>query len=132
MDINNIFNGEIIFSSKHKTVKATLRAAIKVKANLRGADLRGANLRGANLQEADLQGADLKWADLRGANLDFSSGLFFGCKSFNIKADLRLAAQIAYHFCKIDFDCDDAKEAQKSLTHLANKFHRVNECGVIE
>ena len=167
MDINNIFNGEIIFSSKHKTVKATLRAAIKAKADLRGAslreaDLRGANLREADLREADLQGANLRganlqWADLRGANLqeadlqganlqeanlqganlqgadlDFSSGLFFGCKSFNIKADLRLAAQIAYHFCKIDFDCDDAKEAQKSLTHLANKFHRVNECGVIE
>jgi len=45
MDINNIFNGEIIFSSKHKTVKATLRAAIKVKANLQWADLQGVDLR---------------------------------------------------------------------------------------
>jgi uncharacterized protein YjbI with pentapeptide repeats len=91
------------------------------QANLREADLRGADLREANLREADL----------REANLDFSSGLFFGCKTFRIKANLRLGAQLAYHFCKIEFDDPDCKNAQEALKELANKFHRVDECGRI-
>ena len=103
------------------------------EANLRGADLQEANLQGANLQEANLQEADLQEANLQEANLDFSSGLFFGCKSFKIKADLRLAAQIAYHFCRIDFTgCEDALTAQSALKDLANQFHRVEECGWVE
>ena len=106
-----------------------------IKEEVRGvrANLRGANLRGADLQEANLQGANLQEANLQEANLDFSSGLFFGCKSFKIKADLRLAAQIAYHFCRIDFTgCEDALTAQSALKDLANQFHRVEECGWVE
>ena len=118
--------------------EADLREADLREADLRGADLREANLReanlrGADLRVADLRGANLRWADLRGADLDFSSGLFFGCKSFKIKADLRLAAQLAYHFCRIDFTgCEDAIAAQSALKSLANQFHRVEECGRIE
>ena len=137
---------EVIFESKHKTMKATVVAALKVGANLRGANLVGANLvdadlRGANLVDADLRGADLVDADLRGADLgganlggaDLDFSVFpLWCGSFEFKADLRLAAQLAYHFCRIDFDCDEAKEAQKAVNNLANKFHRVEECGEIK
>jgi hypothetical protein len=46
---------------------------------------------------------------------------------------MRIAAQLAYHFCRFDFgDCADAKAAQAALKDLADKFHRVKECGEIE
>ena len=127
---------EVIFESKHKTMKATVVAALKKDADLCGADLRYANLRSADLSSADLKyanlcGANLGDADLRGADLDFSVFPLW-CGSFEFKADLRLAAQLAYHFCRIDFDCDEAKEAQKAVNNLANKFHRVEECGEIK
>ena len=77
--------------------------------------------------------ANLSGANLSKANLDFSSGFTFACKTFNIKADLRLASQLAYHFCRFDFqDCEEAKQAQAALKELANRFHRVEECGRIE
>jgi len=58
--------------------------------------------------------------------------LNFSCKTFNIKANLRLAAQLAYHFCRIDFgDCEAAKKAQSDIKSLANQFHRIKECGEI-
>ena len=121
---------------------ANLREAELRGANLRGANLGGADLLGANLREADLRdatlwganlrGANLREANLRGADLDFSSGIPLQCSSFGFKAGHRLAAQLAYHFCRIDFTgCSDAEAAQKALRDLANKFHRVNECGKI-
>ncbi len=118
--------------------RANLRWANLQGADLQGANLRWANLRWANLREADLRGAnlreaDLRGADLQGANLDFSSGITFGCVSVGLRADLRLAAQLAYHFCRIDFgNCPEAVEAQRALVKLANRFHRVDECGRIE
>ena len=123
MEIKHRFSGEIIYKDRHKTILACVRAALTAKANLSWANLSG----------ADLSGADLSGADLSGANLDFSSGLSLRCGSFNFTADLRLAAQLAYHFCRIDFGgCDDAKKAQSALKNLANQFHRVDECGRIE
>jgi len=117
---------------------ANLSWANLSKANLSEADLSKADLSEADLSEADLSGADLSEANLSGANLskanlDFSSGFTFACKTFNIKADLRLASQLAYHFCRFDFqDCEEAKQAQAALKELANRFHRVEECGRIE
>lgn len=95
------------------------------------ADLRGTDLRGANLRVADLRVADLREADLCGADLDFST-LPLWCGSLKMKVDKRIAAQIAYHFCRLV--CDDAEflEARNSILKFANQFHRVNECGVLE
>ena len=98
---------------------------------LQGANLRYADLQYANLQGADLQGANLQGADLRNADLDFSV-LFFGCKSFDFKADKRIMVQIVYHFCRIITEDEEAKKAQKYLRELANQFHRVEECGKIK
>jgi hypothetical protein len=81
IEIKNRWTGTIIFeySKENNTIKDTVEAAIKAKANLRWADLRWANLRWANLSEAnlseadlseaDLSEADLSWADLSWANL---------------------------------------------------------------
>lgn len=128
MKLLNRFTGKVIFEDESSTIMATVGAAVKIETDLSGADLIWADLRGA-----DLRGADLSWADLSGADLDFSSGLNFSCKTFSIKAGIRLAAQLAYHFCRIDFGgCDDAKKAQVALVNLANQFHRVDECGKIQ
>ena len=130
--------------------EADLRAANLVGANLRWADLRRANLVGANLREANLVGADLREADLRranligvdlrmadlreanliGADLDYAAWPLW-CGSLGTKADRRLAAQLAYHFCRIDFGDDElCKGLQEALVPLANEFHRVGENGI--
>ena len=105
------------------------RKAYLHSANLHSADLSSADLRSANLSFADLSFADLRSADLRSANLDFSSGFSFQCSSFDVKIDLKIGSQLAYHFCRMCAEDHDVKKAQESLKELANKFHRVNECG---
>lgn len=97
------------------------RAASGVYADLCGADLRGADLCGANMQAANL----------RGANLDYSCWPLW-CGSLDVKVDKRIAAQLAYHFCRLD--CDDPAyiQARNALVPLANTFHLVEECGRVE
>ena len=135
MKILHRFTGEVIFEFNTRSWKVIIKAALEAKANLRSADLSYANLRSANLSYANLRYADLSYADLRSANLDFSA-FPFRCGSFDIEVDVRLSAQLAYHFCRLDASgCEDAEEikaAQASLKVLANKFHRVGECGVIK
>ena len=82
-------------------------------------------------KRADLSGTDLRGANLSEANLDFST-LPLWCGSLKMTVDKRIAAQIAYHFCRLA--CDDAEflEARNSILKFANQFHRVNECGVLE
>ena len=112
---------------------ANLRGANLSDANLRGAnlsdaDLSGANLRGANLSDADLRGANLSDADLSGANLDYSCYPLW-CGSLHLKADKRLACQLAYHLCSMQCDDADYIKMRNSILGFANQFHRVDECG---
>ena len=115
-------------------------------ANLKGADLSGANLMEANLKDtnlintdlsgADLRGADLRGANLRGANLkgadlDYSCYPLW-CGSLHIKADKRLACQLAYHLCSLQCDDADYIKMRNSILDFANQFHRVDECGKLE
>jgi len=110
---------------------ADLSSADLSSANLQGANLRDANLRDANLRDADLQGADLRGADLRDANLDFSC-LPLWCGGSKFKADARLAAQIAAHFCAID--CDDPAyiAARTAILPFALTSHRAADLGLKE
>lgn len=85
----------------------------------------------ADLRWADLRWANLHGADMRGVNLDFSCWPLW-CGSLGVIVDKRIAAQLAYHFCRIICDDDEVKAAQKALAPLANQFHRVGECGRIE
>ena len=100
------------------------------KANLRDADLRNANLCGANLRNADL-----RYADLRGANLDYSC-LPLWCGSLAADFDDRQIIQLIYHAVKAGLSSkntsNEVKEELSKLKALANKFHRVNECGIID
>ena len=114
---------------------ANLRRANLPMANLSDTDLRDTNLRDANLRGADLRGADLRDANLCGVNLcgadlDYSAWPLW-CGSFDVKVDKRIAAQLAYHFCRLDCDDPEYQEAKKTLSKLANQFHRVGECGEV-
>ena len=109
------------------------------KANLRHANLRHADLSYADLGSADLGSADLSYADLSSANLrhanlrhadlsyaDLDMSVFpLWCGSLGIKVDIRLSAQIAYHFCRFETDDEEVKAAQQAIKTLANKFHRI-------
>ena len=111
--------------------RADLWGADLREADLRGADLRRADLREANLRRADLWEADLRGADLREAGLDYSCWPLW-CGSLDVRVCKRIAAQLAYHFCRLDCDDPEVIAAQNAIIPLANQFHRVDECGKLE
>ena len=114
---------------------ANLRDADLCGANLCGADLCGADLRYANLRNANLRNANLRSADLCGADLDFSC-LPLWCGSLAADFDDRQIIQLIYHVVKAGLSSkntsNEVKEELSKLKALANKFHRVNECGIID
>ena len=121
---------------------ANLRGADLRCADLRGADLRCADLRGANLRRADLRGTELQgaglWrADLQGADLDYSTWPLW-CGSLIAYIDDRIAIQLLYHLlCPVQASPYVSQEVKErlltdDLIDLANRFHRVEECGEIE
>jgi uncharacterized protein YjbI with pentapeptide repeats len=79
----------------------------------------------------DLKSADLSGANLSGANLDYSCYPLW-CGSLHLKADKRLACQLAYHLCSIQCDDADYIKMRNSILDFANQFHRVRECGELE
>jgi hypothetical protein len=96
--------------------------------NLRRATLSDATLNNTNLRGADLSDAELSDADLRGADLDYSCYPLW-CGSLHLKADKRLACQLAYHLCSLQCDDADYIKMRNSILDFANQFHRVRECG---
>lgn len=80
----------------------------------------------ANLREADLRGADLREADL-----DYSCWPLW-CGSLDVRVCKRIAAQLAYHFCRLDCDDQEVIAAQNAIIPLANQFHRADDCGKLE
>ena len=121
--------------------RADLQGADLREADLRGANLGDANLWRANLWEADLREAvlrganlgvaDLREADLREADLDYSCWPLW-CGSLDVRVCKRIAAQLAYHFCRLDCDDPEVIAAQNAIIPLANQFHRADECGKLE
>ncbi len=115
---------------------ANLRGANLSDADLSDADLSGANLSDADLSDADLSGAnlsdaDLSDADLSDADLDYSCYPLW-CGSLHLKADKRLACQLAYHLCSMQCDDADYIKMRNSILGFANQFHRVDECGELK
>ena len=110
---------------------ADLRGANLRDANLRDADLQRADLRDADLQRANLRGAYLQGADLRGADLDFSC-LPLWCGGSKFKADAKLMAQIAAHFCAIECDDPPYIAARAAVLSFALTSHRASDLGLKE
>lgn len=79
-------------------------------------------------ERANLSVADLCGANLREANLDYSCWPLYN-GSFDVKVDKRIAAQLAYHFCRLECDDPEYLAARNSLIDFANQFHRVDEYG---
>lgn len=74
---------------------------------------------------------DLNDADLRSANLDYSCyPLWYG--SLHLKANKRLACQLAYHLCSMQCDDADYVKMRNSILGFANQFHRVDKCGELK
>ena len=140
MSIKQFDRAEVLKLLKSGNKQAILDYDLK-GADLSGTDLRGANLMDANLSYADLSYADLSYAelrdadlrdaDLRGADLDFSC-YPLSCGSLHLKADKRLACQLAYHLCSLQCDDADYIKMRNSILDFANQFHRVRECGELE
>ena len=105
--------------------EADLSRANLCHADLRGADLTDARLSNADLRDANLDGADLTNTDLTDAAWPLSRG------SLDVKTDRRMAAQLAYHFCRLDCDDPGYIQARNALVPFANTSHLVNECGAL-
>ena len=69
--------------------------------------------------------------DLRGADLDYSCYPLW-CGSLHLKADKRLACQLAYHLCSMQCDDADYIKMRNSILGFANQFHRADECGELK
>ena len=106
------------------------------RADLSSADLRYADLSYADLRSADLSSADLRSADLSSADLDYSVFPLW-CGGLNVHIDDKQAIQLLYHLVKNVLYSKNTSDELKALMsneaiiNKANKFHRVNECGLI-
>ena len=106
-------------------------------ADLSRADLRHADLSYANLRSTDLLYADLRHADLRSADLDYSVFPLW-CGGLDVNIDDRQATQFLYHLIRNVNYSENISESFKklcmteSLVNQANKFHRIDECGIIK
>lgn len=91
----------------------------------------------ADLTNTDLTYADLTYADLTNADLDFSSFPLW-CGSLKAQFDDRLIIQLLYHLLSIAKHSKNISAEIKQtllcddLICIANKFHRVSECGMIK
>ena len=116
---------------------ASLQHANLQYANLQYASLQYANLQYANLQYASLQHANLCCTDLRGADIDYATWPLW-CGSLEAYIDDRIAIQLLYHLLRpvqaSPYVSQEVKERllTDDLIGLANRFHRVEECGEIE
>ena len=111
IEIKNRWPGTVIFAYEAGSMKLAVKAAIEAKADLR---------------RADLSGADLSEADLREANLDYSCWPLW-CGSKKVRVDVKIAAQLAAHFCALDCDNKDYQKARKAILKFALKSHRAED-----
>jgi hypothetical protein len=115
-EINNRFNGSIIFSIETSSWKLAVEAAIKSGADLRYANLSYADLRYADLSSADLSSADLRYANLRSANLSYAN-----LRSANLSyADLRSADLSSANLSYADLSYADLRYADLSSADLSS------------
>ena len=125
------------FGERAKLGGTDLQRADLRHSDLRCADLQHAILEHSDLQGADLQHADLRHSDLRCADLDYASWPLW-CGSLKAYVDDRIAIQLLYHTLSVvqhsPYVSEDVKKALLSAENvrIANRFHRVGECGTIK
>ena len=104
IEIKNRWNGSVLFSCEMASIHLAVTMAIE-------------------------SGADLTDADLTRANLDYSCWPLW-CGSKSVKVNLKLSMQLAAHFCALQCDAPEFKEARKSIIKFALKSHRAKDLGI--
>lgn len=116
---------------------ANLQGEDLQSANLENADLGSANLWHANLEGANLRSANLEGANLQDANINYSAWPLW-CGSLKAHVDNRIAIQLLYHALSVvqhsPYVSEDIKRTllTPEVVGVANRFHRVDECGKLE
>lgn len=91
----------------------------------------------ADLSGSDMSHSDLRHSNLSGSDIDYACWPLW-CGSLDAHIDDRIARQLLYHLmrpCLVSPDVsEDFKRAlfTSALIAEANKFHRVEECGLIK
>ena len=111
--------------------RANLSQANLSWANLSWANLSQADLSGANLSQANLSGANLSWANLSQANLWVTQWPLW-CGTKKVKIDIKIARQLAAHFCAVECDEPEYKEAKEAILKFAQKSHVARELGIVQ
>ena len=130
MRITHRQTAELIFESPCSTMRETVLAAIKAKADLRSADLSSADLSSADLSYADLRSADLSYAnlsyaDLRSADLSSANLSYANLRSANLSyanlssANLRYADLRSADLRSADLRSADLRSADLSYADLS-------------
>ena len=97
------------------------------RASMQGEDMRGAEMNGANMQRVDMRGADI----------DYSVWPLW-CGSLKAYVDDRIAIQLLYHTLSVvqysPYVSEDVKRMllTRDVVEVANRFHRVDECGKLK
>ena len=121
---------------------AHMRSADMQCANMQRADMQCADMRYADMQCADMRYADMRYANLRNANMqraniDYSAWPLW-CGSLKAHVDDRIAIQLLYHTLSVVQNSPYVSEELKRtlltepVVDIANRFHRVDECGALE
>ena len=98
---------------------------------------RRANMQGASIRCADMRCADMQGADMRDADIDYNAWPLW-CGSLKAYVDDRIAIQLLYHTLSVvQYSPYVSEEVKKALlseenVRIANRFHRVGECGEIK
>lgn len=88
-------------------------------------------------ERANMQDADLRGADMLGADIDYSAWPLW-CGSLKAHVDDRIAIQLLYHTLSVvQHSPHVSAELKRTLltedvVGIANRFHRVEECGALE
>lgn len=107
------------------------------RAKLQHTELQHSDLRHADLRDTELHGANLYNSDMRGTDIDHASWPLW-CGSLQAYVDDRIAIQLLYHTLSVvqhsPYVSEDVKQALLSAENvrIANRFHRVGECGEIK
>ena len=104
IEIKHKISGAVLFSCEAGSIKLAVKLAIGAK-------------------------TDLSRAYLSGADLDYSCWPLW-CGSKKVKIDVKIAAQLAAHFCAVDCEDKEYQKARKAILKFALTSHRASDLGI--
>lgn len=98
---------------------------------------RRANMQGEDLRNVNMNRADMQLANMCGVDIDYSAWPLW-CGSLEAYVDDRIAIQLLYHTLSVvqysPYVSEDVKRTllNRDVVDVANRFHRVAECGKLK